>query len=292
MHEFWGLSCLGSCTYLSSTASEHLASWFLSPPCCWNFLLSSDSHLQTLLTLQSPRTWCLLQTLFPGSRAPTPTYLALAFPSFPESTLKTTLKVLFSASSLQPSDEWDTRIQTPSEKAGYQAKEVRGIRSMLILPKSKWELRTDTKGPSTGLKELLCVTSPHPLIAPEQSFLHHKFCACGYNRWSEQGGQTPQGILKQRRAACISFLLSTEKKVKVLVTQLCLILCNPMNYNPPDSSVHGILQARLLEWVAIPFFRVSSQPRDWTQVSSIAGRFFTIWATGLSQGGLQMLFLQ
>ena len=48
----------------------------------------------------------------------------------------------------------------------------------------------------------------------------------------------------------------------------------PMNY-----TVHGIPQARTLEWVAISFSRRSSQPRDWTQVSYIAGRFFTIWAT-------------
>ena len=47
----------------------------------------------------------------------------------------------------------------------------------------------------------------------------------------------------------------------------------------PDSSVHGILQTRIWEWVAMPFSRGSSQPRDWTQVSWIAGRFFTIWAT-------------
>ena len=47
----------------------------------------------------------------------------------------------------------------------------------------------------------------------------------------------------------------------------------------PGSSVHGILQARILEWVAIPFSRGSSQPRDWTQVSWIAGDFFIIWAT-------------
>ena len=44
-------------------------------------------------------------------------------------------------------------------------------------------------------------------------------------------------------------------------------------------TVHGILQAKILEWVAIPFSRVSFQPRDWNQVSSIAGRFFTGWAT-------------
>ena len=53
-----------------------------------------------------------------------------------------------------------------------------------------------------------------------------------------------------------------------------------MDCSPPGSSVHGILQARILEWIAIPFSRGSSQPRDWTQVSCITGRFFTVWATG------------
>ena len=49
--------------------------------------------------------------------------------------------------------------------------------------------------------------------------------------------------------------------------------------SPPGSSIYGILQARILEWVAIPFSRGSSRPRDWTQVSRIAGRLLTIWAT-------------
>ena len=52
-----------------------------------------------------------------------------------------------------------------------------------------------------------------------------------------------------------------------------------MDYNSPGSSVHGIIQARVLEWVAIPFSRGSSQPRDRTRVSCIAGKFFTLWAT-------------
>ena len=55
-------------------------------------------------------------------------------------------------------------------------------------------------------------------------------------------------------------------------------LCDPMDCGPPGSSVHGILQARILGWVVIPFPRGSSWPRDWTQVSCIAGRFFTAWA--------------
>ena len=57
--------------------------------------------------------------------------------------------------------------------------------------------------------------------------------------------------------------------MKVKVTQLCLTLCEPVDY-----TVHGILQARTLEWVAFPFFRGSSQPRDQTQVSCIVSRFF------------------
>ena len=51
-----------------------------------------------------------------------------------------------------------------------------------------------------------------------------------------------------------------------------------MDCSPPGSSVHGIFLQRMLEWVAFPFSRGSSWPRDWTQVSQIAGKFFTIWA--------------
>ena len=55
--------------------------------------------------------------------------------------------------------------------------------------------------------------------------------------------------------------------------------CDPIDCNLPGSCVHGIFQARILEWVAISFSRGSSQPRNWTQVFCIAGRFFTYWAT-------------
>ena len=60
----------------------------------------------------------------------------------------------------------------------------------------------------------------------------------------------------------------------VKVAQSC-----PTLYNSKDDTFHGILQARILEWVAFPFSRGSSQPRDQTQVSLIAGGFFTSWAT-------------
>ena len=69
---------------------------------------------------------------------------------------------------------------------------------------------------------------------------------------------------KPKKVFIISF------SVKVKVAQSCLTLCDPMDY-----TVHGILEARILEWVAFPFSRGSSQPRDQTQDSCIAGGFFT-----------------
>ena len=62
---------------------------------------------------------------------------------------------------------------------------------------------------------------------------------------------------------------------KVLVTQSCLTL-QPMDYSPPGSSVHGILQAEILEWVDTLLSKGSSRPRNQTQVSCIAGRVFTV----------------
>ena len=63
------------------------------------------------------------------------------------------------------------------------------------------------------------------------------------------------------------------------VTQSCLTLCDPTECSLPGSSIHGIFKARVLEWVAISFFKGSSWPRDRTQVSHIVGRCFTVWAT-------------
>ena len=68
--------------------------------------------------------------------------------------------------------------------------------------------------------------------------------------------------------------INAYQSVKVKVAQSCPTLCDPMDY-----TVHGILQAKILEWVAIPFSGGSSQLRDQTQVSCVAGRFFTTWAT-------------
>ena len=78
-----------------------------------------------------------------------------------------------------------------------------------------------------------------------------------------------------------------KPKVKVKVTQLCPALCNPIDY-----TFHGILQARILEWVAFPFFRGSSQPRNQTQVSCIAGGSFTSRATREAHFLIKRIFKQ
>ena len=76
----------------------------------------------------------------------------------------------------------------------------------------------------------------------------------------------------------ITYSRLVQQKLWSEVTQLCMTLCDPMDCSPPGSSVHGIFQARILEWAAVPVSRESSQPRNQTQVSYIAG-VFTVWAT-------------
>ena len=82
----------------------------------------------------------------------------------------------------------------------------------------------------------------------------------------------------RRKDLVISWLYElTESESEV--AQSCPTLCNPMDCSLSGSSVHGIFQARVLEWIAISFPRGSSWPRNRTRVSHIAGRRFTIWAT-------------
>ena len=81
--------------------------------------------------------------------------------------------------------------------------------------------------------------------------------------------------MRRRKGTCQGIFLIWLKS-EVLVAESHPTLCNPVDsVSRPGSSVHGIVQARTLEWAT----RGSSQPRGWTQVSCIAGRFFTIWAT-------------
>ena len=85
---------------------------------------------------------------------------------------------------------------------------------------------------------------------------------------------------------CIKFLKKLKIELPCVHAQSCLTLCNPMNCSLPGSSVHGFLQANILEWVAVAFSRGSSQPKNQTHfscISCIAGGFFTKWATWETQ---------
>ena len=75
------------------------------------------------------------------------------------------------------------------------------------------------------------------------------------------------------------YLCEKYYKLIIYIAQSCLTLCNPRDGSLPDSVIHGIFQARILEWAAISFSRGSSQPRDRTRISCIADRRFTVWAT-------------
>ena len=92
--------------------------------------------------------------------------------------------------------------------------------------------------------------------------------------------QEEKGTTEDEMTGCITdsmnmSLSKLQEIVKVKVALCCLTLCDSMDY-----TVHGILQARILEWVAFPFSRGFSQPKDRTHVSHIAGGFFTSWVTG------------
>ena len=78
---------------------------------------------------------------------------------------------------------------------------------------------------------------------------------------------------------CQDCRLRDKKKKESEVAQSCLTVCDPMDCSIPGFSVHGIFQARVLEWGAISFSRGSSRPSEWTWFSHTAGRCFTLWAS-------------
>ena len=103
--------------------------------------------------------------------------------------------------------------------------------------------------------------------------------SCRVGHWSDLAAAAAVSL----QFAGAPLPLAQNKVKESEVAQSCPTLCDSVDCSPPGSSVHGILQARVLEWVAIAFSRGSSRPRDWTQVSRIAGRCFTIWATREAQ---------
>ena len=78
---------------------------------------------------------------------------------------------------------------------------------------------------------------------------------------------------------CVEMMMILMMTTNSLVVQSCLTLCNPIGCSPPGSSIHGDSPGKNTGVGCHALLQGSSQPRDWTQVSCIAGRFFTIWAT-------------
>ena len=104
-------------------------------------------------------------------------------------------------------------------------------------------------------------------------------------------GDLPHPGIKTKSLVPPALAVRFFTTVCMLIAQSYPTLCDPMDCSLLGSSVHGILQARILEWVGIPFSWGSSQPRDWNQVSCIEGRFFTVWATWETQHFWQLLWV-
>ena len=152
----------------------------------------------------------------------------------------------------------------------------------------------------------LCLTlQPHGLCSPWNSpghstgvgklsllqgiFPTQVSCIAGgfFTSWATRG-HVPETMLNDQEMLPHLVLPQTYESESE-VAQSCPTLCNPVDCSPPGSSVHGILQARILEWVAISFSRGSSQLRDRTQVSHITGRHFNLWAAREAWGSIYYL---
>ena len=141
---------------------------------------------------------------------------------------------------------------------------------------------------------LLSCFSHVQLFVSLWTIAHQAFLSMGFPRqeyWSRLPFPSP-GELPNPGIKLVSPALQMDslplshlggKKKWSEVAQLCPTLCDPMGCSLSGSSVHGIFQARVLEWIAISFSRGPSWPRNQTQVSRIAGRRFTVWATREAQ---------
>ena len=121
-----------------------------------------------------------------------------------------------------------------------------------------------------GILEWVAMFSSRSFSPPRDlnsHLLHLSHCQAGFLPLKPPG--------KSKRCCKVKW---TELKWSE-VAQSCLTLCDPVDCSLPGSSAHGILHARILEWVAISFSRGSSRPKDWTCISCIADGFFTVWAT-------------
>ena len=110
-------------------------------------------------------------------------------------------------------------------------------------------------------------------------------------QWPQYAGENPSTL----QHSCFSVNQPTPETLASPkwneVAQLCPTLCDPVDCSSAGSSIHGILQARILEWVAISFSRGSSPPRDWTQVSRIVGKMLQPLSHQGSQPSIKSTFI-
>ena len=184
--------------------------------------------------------------------------------------------------------QWDIAappIKTPSLKSMSAHHLDLGWPSDLLWPleyggcDGVWFLSLGLKGPSNLLEPWGCYAVRKPRLTGGGEL--EKQAACWSGRpggtslavTADGGSEQGRGKATGQLGICQRSQEAVKVKWKVKVAQSCPTL------SPMDYTVHGILQARILEWVAVPFSKGSSQPRDQTQVSCNAGRFFTSWAT-------------
>ena len=138
---------------------------------------------------------------------------------------------------------------------------------------------TDIRAPTVWL-EVLGLPCSRRVPSGSLSVMYQVRTWHGLENLPYWGSLSPLLFLMGKALELMSSMGLWSQKVKVLGAQSCLTLWDPMDCSPSGSSVHGILQTRILEWAVISFSRRSSQRRDWTQVSGTAGRlFFTNGAT-------------
>ena len=107
----------------------------------------------------------------------------------------------------------------------------------------------------------------------------HISCTAGRFFTAKPPGKPHYSMPHAMHTALYVYVYVSYECMLAQLLESCVTPCDPMDCSPPGSSIHRILQARILEWVAISFSRGSSWPRDWTWVSHIAGRCFNLWAT-------------
>ena len=128
----------------------------------------------------------------------------------------------------------------------------------------------DFPGENTGVGCHFLLQGIFPIQESNPHLLH---CRQILYHWATSKALT-QVILYKYKYICIYIYTHIHMEV----AQSCPTLGDPMNCSLPGSSIHGIFQARILESVAIAFSKRSSRPREWTQVSRVVGRRFTVWA--------------